>query len=235
MNKAPSYNEFFPPMIPEVFYHVFNRTNNKEVLYRNDENRYFFLQKTGQYLSPILEVYAYCLMGNHFHFLVKTKSAADIQQWISQLREEEMIQIQRIYVQAGYPEAMLPNIIEEQFRRFFNAYSKSFNKMWQRSGNLLHRRFRRLPVQDDLHLTWLVYYIHTNPVKHGISSTFTDYRWSSYQALIATAPTRLCRTEVLRWFGGRDRMIAFHTGDAAADDSIIDNLKLDNTDTDTPT
>lgn len=55
------------------FYHVYNRTNNKELLFKEHENYFFFLRKYKQYLSSYIDTYAYCLMPNHFHFLIKVK------------------------------------------------------------------------------------------------------------------------------------------------------------------
>ena len=55
------------------FYHIFNRTNNKEPLFRSAADRRFFLLKYKQYLSPYLHTFAYCLLGNHFHLLVQVK------------------------------------------------------------------------------------------------------------------------------------------------------------------
>jgi hypothetical protein len=40
-------------------YHIYNKTNNKELLFITDENRLFFLQKFSQILSPFLDVYCW--------------------------------------------------------------------------------------------------------------------------------------------------------------------------------
>jgi hypothetical protein len=39
---------------------------------------------------------------------------------------------------------------------------------------------------------------------------FRDWPYSSYHALCATQPTRLCRAEVLAWFGGSAQVAAAH-------------------------
>ncbi len=55
---------------PEMYYHVYNRTNNNERLFKSEENYLYFLRKYRQYLEPLLQTLAYCLMPTHFHFLV---------------------------------------------------------------------------------------------------------------------------------------------------------------------
>ncbi|MBK9571111.1 MAG: transposase [Chitinophagaceae bacterium] len=55
-------------------YHVFNRTSNREKLFLSDENRHFFLKKYTQHLSDYLDTYCWCLLPNHFHFLIRIKA-----------------------------------------------------------------------------------------------------------------------------------------------------------------
>ncbi|MCX6156267.1 MAG: transposase [Candidatus Kapabacteria bacterium] len=52
------------------FYHIFNRTNNHEALFRTRDNYIFFLKKFKFYMIDACEVIAYCLMPTHFHFLL---------------------------------------------------------------------------------------------------------------------------------------------------------------------
>ncbi len=59
---------------PQGFYHVYNRGLNKELLFR-DSHDYHKLLST---ISDLLNrrewiIYAYCLMPNHYHFLVEEK------------------------------------------------------------------------------------------------------------------------------------------------------------------
>ena len=56
------------------FYHLYNRSNNKELLFPLRENYLFFLQKFKSYLRLQCAVFAYCLMPTHFHFLVRLES-----------------------------------------------------------------------------------------------------------------------------------------------------------------
>jgi len=62
-------------LIAGQYYHICNRTNNEEALFRNEENYLFFLKKYRYYLDDFFETIAYCLMPTHFHFLVRVKEA----------------------------------------------------------------------------------------------------------------------------------------------------------------
>ena len=78
---------FFSPRISEKtfyisemeegnFYHIYNRGNNKQPIFFEKKNYYHFLNRFDKYLSSFLDIYAYCLMPNHFHFLAKIRELA---------------------------------------------------------------------------------------------------------------------------------------------------------------
>ena len=70
---------------PDAFYHIYNRGINSEKIFATEENYLFFLSKFKTYLNPVCEVFAYCLMPNHFHFLIKVKSENEIKTFVKVL------------------------------------------------------------------------------------------------------------------------------------------------------
>lgn len=58
---------------PDKFYHVFSRGNNRENIFFEDRNYSYFLSLWQNYTREIADTYAYCLLKNHFHALIKTK------------------------------------------------------------------------------------------------------------------------------------------------------------------
>lgn len=68
---------FTQPIYPNSFYHVYNRGNNREKIFYLNDNYKYFLKKYNQKLSFYIETYAYCLIPNHFHLLIKTPSNID--------------------------------------------------------------------------------------------------------------------------------------------------------------
>ncbi len=58
---------------PGAYYHVMNRGLAHTNIFLNDKDRERFLVLIGETCQLWrLEVYAYCLMGNHYHLLVQT-------------------------------------------------------------------------------------------------------------------------------------------------------------------
>ncbi len=52
-------------------YHVYNRGINREPIFFDDKNYVFFLRKWRGFLEQTADVLAYCLMPNHYHFLLR--------------------------------------------------------------------------------------------------------------------------------------------------------------------
>jgi len=55
----------------DYLYHIYNRGINSENIFLSDENKTYFLKLLSKYLSEKIDVYAYCLMNNHFHIVLK--------------------------------------------------------------------------------------------------------------------------------------------------------------------
>ncbi len=64
------------PLQPDTSYHIFNHANGFENIFRHEANYYFFLEKYWKYIGPIAETYAWCLMPNHFHLVVRIRKRA---------------------------------------------------------------------------------------------------------------------------------------------------------------
>ncbi|MDX5437746.1 MAG: transposase [Pontibacter sp.] len=194
---------------PDKFYHVYTRGNNKESIFKEEENYFYFLQLFRKYISPYVYTYAYCLLPNHIHFLIKIKP-------------EE-------YFTVHVPDSNdLINInLQRQFSHLFNAYTKAINKRYNRTGSLFQERFRRKEVISEVYFTRLVYYIHFNPQHHSLIEDFSDWPYSSYHSLLSKGRTLLQRENVLKWFGGRDWYRKFHEENAADFNSITPLIEDD--------
>lgn len=59
---------------PDTFYHVLNRGNERRTIFRDDADYQGFLSRLGRCSQRFeIDVYAYVLMANHYHLVVRTK------------------------------------------------------------------------------------------------------------------------------------------------------------------
>ena len=64
-------------IISEETYHIYNKGNNQETLFLKNENYLQFLMLFRKFVSPYCKVLAYCLMPNHFHFLIHATNKSE--------------------------------------------------------------------------------------------------------------------------------------------------------------
>ncbi|RRR74463.1 MAG: hypothetical protein EI684_06985 [Candidatus Viridilinea halotolerans] len=184
------------PLQPGRYYHIYNRGNNREDLFREERNYRYFMGLYDRHITPVAETFAYCLLHNHFHFLVRISEPVPVP------------------VTTSAAKAMKPS---QAFSNCFNAYAKTINKAYGRTGSLFQDRFGRIEVTTEAYFARLVVYIHRNPQKHGFVADFRDWPWSSYHALTGTSATRLNRSAVLGWFGDQMEFHALHQADYTED------------------
>jgi REP element-mobilizing transposase RayT len=58
-------------LVKDHFYHIYNRGINSDNIFLSDENKIYFLKLFSKYLIEKIDLYAYCLMDNHFHIVLK--------------------------------------------------------------------------------------------------------------------------------------------------------------------
>ena len=188
-------------LIPGRYYHIYNRGTNGEVLFKNQKYYPDFLQQYTKFITPVADTIAYCLMSNHFHFLIRTKDVCNI------LTFEELNMFEKTKpteISLKKPKA------SSQFSHLFNSYSNVINKAYQRTGSLFEHPFKRRMIENENYLMTCISYIHNNPVKDGFVKSVEDYKWSSYYAIISDQPTMLDRDFVLNLFGGKENFIRYH-------------------------
>lgn len=59
-------------IFPGYLYHVTQRGNNKQFIFNSDEDYILYLKYIEKYRQKSqVDIFAYCLMGNHVHFIVR--------------------------------------------------------------------------------------------------------------------------------------------------------------------
>ena len=188
----------------DAFYHVYNRAVGGQRLFKSDENFRFFLRKFAYYLYPVVQTYAYCLLGNHFHLLIRARTTTDILVWNREQSKNPFLP------ETDSDSSAVHEIVNKQFSRFFQSYATAFNKQHSRFGTLFQKPFKRVAVRSEQYLMQLIFYIHANPQRHEIIGDFRNWTWSSYQSILSDKKSRLQQKEIIELFGGRKNFVDYH-------------------------
>jgi len=170
-------------METDTFYHYFNRGNNREHLFKEEANYRHFLQLLKKHITPVVDVYSYCLLPNHFHLVIKTKEP-------SKLPPE---------YQSGKRKLWQP------FSNLFNAYAKAINKKYSRTGSLFQKMPKQIKIDNNRYLQEVILYVNNNAGHHNIAEP-EQYLHSSYHALLSTSKTLLARQQVWELFGSIEEL-----------------------------
>jgi putative transposase len=162
------------PFMPELYYHIYNRGNNRERIFFEPDNYVYFLKKIREYLVPVSDILVYCLMPTHYHI-------------VGRVRETQTSEFSENSEVLDASKSKL-SPVSTAMMRLSVSYTKAINKRFQRVGVLFQGQFQAKPILTSEYLLNLCRYIHGNPVKDGIVADITQWPYSNY----------------LEWIGERD-------------------------------
>jgi len=175
---------------PDTYFHLYNRTNNNELLFKNHKNYLYFLKQYRQRFSDIWDTLGYCLMPTHFHFLIRTKSESS-----------------GAHLQGGLH---LSEILSKQIGIWLSSYTKAINRQENRHGSLFQCHSRAIPVTDEKYLLTLLAYIHQNPLRSNLVEKLEDWPFSSFPDYAGLRDgTLLNKQLIVPWFRTKDEFIIF--------------------------
>ncbi len=170
-------------------YHIYNQGNNRQKIFFNGENYLFFLKKIKANITPYADILAWCLMPNHFHFMV--------------LVNEISLSLDRLGVSSRHTESK-SQTFNSSIGAMLMGYTKAINKQQNRTGKLFREATKAECINCPNGVTPSFYntefetkvltnqpekqypqicfeYIHQNPVKAGLVKTETEWEFSSAQ------------------------------------------------------
>ncbi|QIY91152.1 transposase [Chryseobacterium gallinarum] len=175
-------------------YHIYTHANGKDLIFRENENYKYFLSKLLKYIIPVAEIYAYCLMPNHFHLLIRFKES-----------DQTSAEDEHKYLM-------------KQFSNLLNGYAKAYNKKYNRKGSLFLDYLKRKRVDDEKYLIKLFHYIHNNSVNHGFVKDINDWKYSSYHSYINLAKeSKIERKQMMTYFDTINDFVEYHKSNVEYD------------------
>jgi len=165
-----------------AIYHVMSRTALDGYVIGDIEKQY--LLKLIRRLSAIYfaEVIGFCLMGNHFHLLVRMHPGEAYSD------EEIKKRFMLLYGEnknRNLSEGQIPSLrkkwadLSEYVKEIKQGFSRFYNRLHNRKGFFWSDRFKSVIVDNGDTLINCLAYIDLNPVRAGIAEKPEDYRWCS--------------------------------------------------------
>ncbi len=193
------------PLDSGKYYHIYTHAVGGRDLFKEADNYEYFLHQYDKYISPVADTFAWALMPNHVHFLVRIKENiaykySNVDGSIDAVKFSKHKWETHDLSACEAPDNVRIPKPEKHFAHLFNSYARHFNTKYTMRGALFERPFKRKQVDNIRYLKQLILYIHNNPVHHGFCSHPLEYPWTSYLSCVSLKPTNLNRDEVVGWF-----------------------------------
>jgi len=174
------------PIAPGEYYHIFNRGNNKQLIFLDarDWSRFLFLIIYLQ--SPIV----FPKISRQVSSFVQNRAFDVENNVLEEIVKERYVELVNF--------ALMPNhfhLIAHEFKdggianymqRVLCAYTKYFNTKYDRSGHLFQGPYKAVHIEDNEQLLYLSSYVHKNPRELSEWKNREHlYPWSSYQDYVA--------------------------------------------------
>ena len=159
------------PFVPNNIYHVYNQGNNRQTIFFQRQDYLIFLNLYKRLFSSTASTIAWCLMPNHFHFMIYAdeRCGAKIKQG-------------GIYLDP----------ITNSIRKLLSGYARIFNHQYKKTGSLFRQKTKAKclssieikPNSSCLIQNYYVncfHYIHQNPLVAKLAERLEDWEFSSFQ------------------------------------------------------
>lgn len=170
--------------IEERIYHIYNRGNNQQKIFFTEANYLFFLRKVKNEFAHYCEILSYCLMPNHFHFVVAIKKN------VSHSIENKNLNRAIAILLRSYTRAIQ---IQENFTgSLFQQKTKAKELITNKNDTINY-------------LSICTHYIHQNPLKAGLVKSLKDWKYSSYLDYAELRNGTLCNKELFYALAGIEK------------------------------
>ena len=183
-----------------TIFHIYNQGNNRQPIFFKDENYLFFIKKMREHLLPYGDMLCYCLMPNHFHWLM----------YVRKLEAE--------IKPKGSAAQSLPVLrsLNDSIGIFLRSYTTAINNQEGRSGSLFrqttnakdgwedvavppsHPNYNKILQNWELYGPTCFHYIHNNPVKAQLVKRPEDWPFSSAADFAGLRNGTLCNIELAK-------------------------------------
>ena len=137
------------------FYHIYNRGNNKQLIFPQERNYDYFLNKVKIEIRPLCDIIAYCLMPNHYHLLLYINEDC---------KALEIVQRQPL--------------LARKIGTIQSSYTQGVNKQENRTGSLFQQKSKAKLIDTNNYALTCIHYIHQNPMRAKLVKKMEDWKYN---------------------------------------------------------
>jgi REP-associated tyrosine transposase len=178
-----------------MFYHVYNQGNNKQTIFTCRNDYLIFLKEIRRCITPHADMVAYCLMPNHFHFMIYTDFRCSV-----------------LIKQGG----LFIDPVTNGLRKLLSGYARIFNHNNNQTGSLFRQKTKSKCLSEEKdfvnqratnyassYLTCFNY-IHQNPCKAELVLKPDEWEFSSFKDYAGLRDGSLCNKKSAEILGLTD-------------------------------
>lgn len=173
---------------PHEAYHLYNRGNEKQLIFFSDKNYLFFLQKVKYEWLAYADILAYSLMSNHFHFMLVPNEDGCRNIFL----KEKETHMQELSKAIG---------------KTLSSYTQAINLELKRTGNLFQKKTKAKCLTNNSsskdYLTTCTHYIHNNAYAANLVCSPFDWTFCSLRDYAGLRNGTLCNKELLYQLSGQ--------------------------------
>ncbi len=153
-------------------YHIYNQGNRKQRIFFKSEHYLRFLVLVRKYVGPHCDILAYCLMPNHYHFLIQTTKRSIVIKKVGNITSTEL---------------------SNGFRMLQSTFAQVINTERSETGSLFKQKAQSKEIDEcGLNLIHVFNYIHQNPVAASLVEEMNEWEFSSYRDFAGLRNGTLC-------------------------------------------
>jgi len=195
-------------------YHIYNQGNNSQKIFFERENYLFFLRKIRTYIIPYADIFAWCLMPNHFHLMVLVNEV----EFVADSGSATPSRAPTITAKTSRTPI---GTLNKSLGIILASYTRAIQKQENFTGSLFRQKTKAECISCTKGVTPSFYtsegitriniknperqypqicfdYIHQNPVKAGLVEKAVDWEFSSAQDYAALRSGNLVNKKLAR-------------------------------------
>ncbi len=199
-------------LLPDKTYLLSATSSDANLFFSNDQDYLLFLKLYKENLNSILSTLSFCLLPNELHLVIKINAEQDLFNFYKQNdffpdENESLESIKKLNQSlAAQNFNVFDKHTQKLFTNFLNSFVAESKNQKQLSFNKITKLgFSKVELNNDDEIVSTITNLHLLPTKYKYCSQISDWKFSSYQAILSDKPSSIDRDSVINLFGNKEK------------------------------